>query len=129
MAKNFNNLRRVLDTRLAEHPDGDTIRERNRVELNEELDAHAVSLAELRKARALTQVQIAENLDVSQAQVSRIEKQADLYLSTLARYIEATGGRLEINAIFDTQHVSIALHEITRLDDAETSGRPLQRVK
>jgi hypothetical protein len=30
MAKKFDSLRRVLDTRLAEHPDGDQIRQRNR---------------------------------------------------------------------------------------------------
>jgi hypothetical protein len=37
---------------------------------------------------------------VSQAQVSRIENQTDLYLSTLASYLEAMGGELTIAASF-----------------------------
>ena len=58
-------------------------------------------LGDVRKARNLTQVQLARALEVSQAQVSRIEGQTDLYLSTLASYIEAMGGRLELAAVFD----------------------------
>jgi hypothetical protein len=47
--------------------------------------ANEQSLAELRRARGVTQAQQAEALDVPQSQVSRIEHQAALYISTLAR--------------------------------------------
>jgi DNA-binding XRE family transcriptional regulator len=61
---------------------------------------HAVTLGELRKARELTQVQLAEALEVSQPEISRIEKQTDLYLSTLRSYVEAMGGTLVLHAVF-----------------------------
>ena len=39
-------------------------------------------------------------LGIKQAAVSKIERRADLYVSTLARFIEAMGGELEIRAVF-----------------------------
>jgi len=43
---------------------------------------------------------LADALGVSQANISRIEHQDDVYLSTLRAYIEALGGELEITARF-----------------------------
>ena len=63
-------------------------------------------------ARALTQAQLAKALNVSQAQVSRIEHQADLYLSTLESYIAAMGGSLELVAVFDDTRVVLTLSEL-----------------
>ena len=60
----------------------------------------AVALAALRESRAVTQEQLAEALDVSQPNISRIEHQDDLFLSTLRSYVEALGGRLELRAVF-----------------------------
>lgn len=57
-------------------------------------------LMTLRKERKLTQQDVADTLAVSQANVSRIEHQDDVYLSTLRAYIEALGGELEITARF-----------------------------
>jgi DNA-binding XRE family transcriptional regulator len=68
--------------------------------LEAELAAHARTLGELRRARALTQTELAQDLGVSQAQVSRIETQADLYLSTLRSYVRALGGELEMRVVF-----------------------------
>src|SRR5690348_12339068 len=61
----------------------------------------AMRLADLRELRDRTQVQLAEMLGVSQARVSAVERGDNLYLSTLSDYVEALGGRLEINAVFD----------------------------
>jgi predicted XRE-type DNA-binding protein len=58
-------------------------------------------LAELRRARHLSQVQIAETLDMRQGDVSRLERQTDMYLSTLARFVAASGGRLRIVAEYE----------------------------
>ncbi|MFN7956580.1 MAG: helix-turn-helix transcriptional regulator [Polyangiaceae bacterium] len=58
-------------------------------------------LAELRKQRGRTQVQLAEALGVEQTSVSRAERSADPQLSTLREYIEALGGHLELAAVFD----------------------------
>jgi len=62
-------------------------------------------LQALREARAQSQGALAAILHVSQANISRIERQGDLKLSTLERYIEALGGRLEVRAIFGDEHV------------------------
>jgi transcriptional regulator with XRE-family HTH domain len=63
------------------------------------------ALAKLREAREMTQQGVAEVLNVSQANVSRIERQEDLYLSTLSSYIAALGGRLEVRAVFPDESV------------------------
>jgi DNA-binding XRE family transcriptional regulator len=65
----------------------------------------ALDLAALREARAATQQQVADTLNVSQANVSRIEHQEDLYLSTLSGYVAALGGRLELTAVFPDETV------------------------
>ncbi len=57
-------------------------------------------LQELRQALDLTQLQVAETLKIDQAAVSKMEKQTDMYLSTLRRFIAAMGGQLEIVAHF-----------------------------
>jgi DNA-binding XRE family transcriptional regulator len=56
----------------------------------------ALALAEIRERRELTQNDIAQVLEVSQANVSRIERQRDLYLSTLQQYVAALGEEVEI---------------------------------
>ena len=67
----------------------------------------------MRRARALTQAQVANALNVSQAQISRIEHQADLYLSTLENNIAAMGGSLELVAVFDDARVVLTLSDLT----------------
>lgn len=61
----------------------------------------AMALADVRRAQASTQQQLAKTLGVNQAWISRVERQTDMYLSTLRSYIEALGGELEISARFD----------------------------
>lgn len=61
-------------------------------ELIEEVD----SLSELRRMAGKAQVEIASALRVKQPSISKIEKQADMYLSTLRSYVEAIGGKLEL---------------------------------
>jgi len=119
MAKSFDILRADLNKRLDALPDGegDRIRERTREQIEAEETAYASSLAELRKARTLTQQQRAATLGVTQAQVSRIEHQTDLYLSTLAGYLEAMGGHLELVGVFDSARVSLSLGAVA--GDAE----------
>lgn len=53
-------------------------------------------LKELRKAAGKAQVDIAASLKIKQPSVSKIEKQTDMYLSTLRSYVEAIGGELDI---------------------------------
>jgi len=72
-----------------------------------ELRLGTLDLAAVRRRRGVRQSTIANGLDVSQPNVSRIESEEDLYLSTLARYVAALGGRLEINAVFDDETISL----------------------
>lgn len=58
--------------------------------------AYGEALAALRRARSLTQVAVAQRLGVAQGEVSRIEHQGDLLLSTLARYVEGMDGELSL---------------------------------
>lgn len=62
----------------------------------EEIRGEIQGLQALRKATAKTQVEIAKSLGVSQPSVAKIERQADMYLSTLRSYVEAAGGRLTL---------------------------------
>ena len=48
-------------------------------------------IAEVRQARQMTQVRLAEVLGVNQGAISKLEKRSDMYLSTLRSYIEAMG--------------------------------------
>jgi len=64
-------------------------------------------LYELRQARQLSQVQLARELHVGQANVSKIEQRTDVYISTLRSYVEAMGGELEITAKFPQGAVKI----------------------
>ena len=64
------------------------------------LIAEEMTMRDLRKARNITQVEMAKSLGVKQEQVSRIEKRTDLHLSTLKRSIEAMGGELILTAKF-----------------------------
>ena len=65
-------------------------------------------LGELRQARELTQATLAELLETSQGEISKIERRADMYVSTLRRYVEAMGGELEIVARFPDGDVRIS---------------------
>ncbi len=45
-------------------------------------------------------MKLAASLDMGQGSVSKIENEADMYLSTLRKYIHALGGELHLTAEF-----------------------------
>jgi hypothetical protein len=61
-----------------------------------ELHAEVDGLKALRLLAERSQDQIAQSLGVKQPSVLKIERQTDLYLSTLRRFVEAAGGTLEL---------------------------------
>jgi DNA-binding XRE family transcriptional regulator len=65
-----------------------------------ELLSEALALDSLRRSLNLTQAEVAQALDVNQAAVSQMEKQEDMYVSTLRRLVAAMGGELELIARF-----------------------------
>ena len=74
-------------------------------------------LHELRRARALTQQELAETLQVSQPAIAKLEQRADIYVSSLRSYIEAVGGRLRIVAEFPEGEVAITNFSQAGTDD------------
>ncbi len=62
----------------------------------EALIAEVEGLREFRRLAERSQQQIAVELGVKQPSVHKIERQTDLYLSTLRKFIEAAGGTLEL---------------------------------
>ena len=70
-----------------------------------------MALEELRGALRMTQQQLAETLHVDQSAISKLERRTDMYVSTLERFIEAMGGRLEIRAVFPEGSVRISQFE------------------
>lgn len=53
-------------------------------------------LRALRQLAEQSQEQLASALNVKQPSIHKMEKQTDLYLSTLRRFVEAAGGTLEL---------------------------------
>lgn len=65
-----------------------------------QLIAEEMTLQELRRARKITQVRLAKGLGIGQDGVSKLEKRANLMISTLRKTVEAMGGRLDLVAEF-----------------------------
>src|SRR5579862_3081896 len=98
MAKSFRNLSAAIDA----DPE-----RRARVDEYKRAIYDALELAKVRENRKVTQREMAAALDVTQANISRIEHQDDIYLSTLSGYVQALGGKLEVRAVFPDQTISI----------------------
>ena len=75
-------------------------------------------LQELRVARGLSQEALAATLKVRQASISKLERRADMYISTLRSHIQAMGGELEIVARFPDGEV-----RISNFEDVGRSGK------
>lgn len=80
-------------------------------------------LQELRQAHQMSQEHLAELLSTKQANVSRIERRTDMYISTLRSYIEAMGGELDIVARFPDGEVHINQFEDIDKDGSKRGAR------
>ena len=101
-------MARSLDDVLSTRPiDRTTVDDHKRRMLEE---VRAYQLRELREALGLTQIQLADALDVSQNRVSRLEH-GDLertQVDTLRRYVEAVGGQLHVEVEIGDQRIRLA---------------------
>ena len=66
-----------------------------------------LDLVGARRATGLTQADVAAAMRTTQENISRIERQRDVRVSTLVAFIRAQGGELEITAVFDGIRVSL----------------------
>jgi transcriptional regulator with XRE-family HTH domain len=89
MAKKFTTLREKMSPEA-----------RERAHLRAKNMLAEMALPELRKALDVSQEDLAKLLKVTQASISKIENRADPHLSSIAAYIEALGGELELVAHF-----------------------------
>ena len=102
MAKNWKDIRKTLA------PERET-----RIKARVDEAMARLSLHQLREARNLTQTSLAEVLHIPQGGISRLERRADMYVSTLRNYIRAMGGDLKITAVFPNGAVEIAqFHDV-----------------
>src|SRR3546814_8323958 len=81
-------------------------------------------LRELRLIAGKAQADIATALNIKQPSVSKIESQADMYLSTLRSYVEAIGGNLELTVKLPTRQPS-HLNLFARQEDPTPKPRHL----
>jgi len=96
MAKSFKNL---LDSMSEER--------RERVEDHVQQMLIEMALQEIRQRRDLTQQQLANGMKLNQAAVSKMERQTDMYVSTLHRVVNAMGGKLKLVAEFPDEEIVI----------------------
>jgi len=108
MAKKFKDLRKAMS------PEAQARSHTNAILMKAKLP-----LAELRQARHYSQEQLASELHVKQPAVAKIEKKTDMYISTLRRFIEAMGGKLEISAHFPEGDV-----RINQFEELEEKHKP-----
>ena len=102
MARKWKELADELDRKMTPEE-----REAYRKETAELLEE--VRLDRMRRELSLTQAALAGRLGVDQGSISRMEKQADMHLSTLRDYVQAAGGALELRAVFPTQTFTLSL--------------------
>jgi hypothetical protein len=76
-------------------------KERARAQIEE------MTLSELRRDLKVTQVDAARSAVMTQSELSRLENRSDHRISTLRRYVEALGGRLEVTAVFGGRRVKL----------------------
>lgn len=86
-------------------------------------------LQELRQAHQMSQEQMAAILNTKQANISRIERRTDMYISTLRSYIEAMNGQLDIVARFPDGEVHINQFEDIDTDDRKGAAKSFAKKK
>jgi ribosome-binding protein aMBF1 (putative translation factor) len=108
MAKKFSDLRAKMS------PESQA-----RAEAKAKVMLSEMPLNELRQARGLSQKMLAEVLQVQQPSIAKMEKRADMYISTLRSHIEAMGGELDLVARFPDGDIKIS--NFSSLDNTTTA--------
>jgi len=80
------------------------IREIDRESVDELIE---MDLRVLRESAGKTQIELAQLSKLAQSELSKIERRDDHMVSTLRRYIEGLGGRLEVSAVFGDTRITL----------------------
>ena len=113
--KTFSDITGEVDALLADPELAPAIAE-HRAEMADADRRYAMGLAAVRHAFDLTQVELAQRLGVSQANVAKIEKRSDLLVSTLRSYLAALGGDVRIVVSFQGREVELSLDALEEAD-------------
>lgn len=108
---------RAARKRLLDAPAARRAHQRLGEEIAARVEGRRAKLAEVRRAVGLTQQQLAETLGMDQGEISRLERRENVHLSTLSRFIEATGGELRVVARYGTTEIELAIGDIAPADD------------
>jgi transcriptional regulator with XRE-family HTH domain len=88
---------------------------------------HPLNLRELRHLVGQPQTEVAQRLGTDQAGISRLERRGDVKLSTLARYMRAMGGEIDIRVRFPTFAAPIC--PTASFEDADEAKGGVPRLK
>lgn len=116
---------RTIDEVIAELPKAS----RERIDARyRDLKEEVESLRQLRKAAGKAQADIAAALKIRQPSVSKIERQADMYLSTLRSYVQAIGGELEL-VVHLPSRPALHLHNLGDILPESKSSPPSRSMR
>ena len=79
-------------------------------QIDQEIDRELVEmdLRALREGAGLTQESLARRIEATQSELSKMERREDHRVSTLRRYVEALGGKLEICVFINGRRIKLA---------------------
>jgi transcriptional regulator with XRE-family HTH domain len=89
----------------------------------QELIAQQMILIELKKAYQLSQIELAQKLNIQEDRISQLEKQTDLLLSTFSHHLQTLGGNLKLivempeNKLFIINHLADINNDFSILSD------------
>ena len=83
--------------------------QRARVDARVKSELLEMELAELRKEAGITQVEIAKELAMTQSEISKLEKRDDRLVSTIRKYVEGLGGKLEVVAVIGNKRITLSV--------------------
>ncbi len=90
-----------------------------RAELYERLMEAQERIAQRRYERGISHEMVLAALDAVDERLSEDQRREDLYLSALAHYVEALGGRLDVRAVFGDEEI------LVRCEPDERWERPI----
>lgn len=70
-------------------------------------DLIEMDLRTLRESAGKTQAELAELTKLAQSELSKIERRDDHLVSTLRRFVEGLGGKLEVHAVFGDTRITL----------------------
>lgn len=99
---------------------------RERLERETRLELLAMDLRAIREMAGKTQAEVADLADMTQSELSKLERREDHRVSTLRRFVEALGGKLEVIVVFGEKRVALTP---TIIGEPRKTEPPASRAK